>query len=538
MDKELESFLKDLKADPESDKEERWEYIYNLDSWETMPISASIDFVGKMIDYSFDLGKEEGLTQGIEICQILLSEKDATIPERCLIHYQLANGYAYRNQLDRKRKQTEKWENENLLKEFIHLRSALHERGVEEIPEDTKLRIYTNLGNSYSRSGRVVEAIEYWNKAIEEASFPMAFGSRGIGKFRYATGLHDPGHKEIFFNSSDEDLKKAIESGMLSPGQREAFKQHRKIIEPYCSEKDVLNNEDNFSLGDTEQEKQYRRWCLVHRLFLNPLNDLTIKTIAAQDVLHLPNMIQNINEGFPYPGFYNQLKQEYVSARYLFFEGLSRDDTHLSDKHVLTINTLDYPVYSYSAEQMKAGLRLAYSIFDKIAVFLNEYFDFGHSKAKINFRKIWYQDLNYKNGLKDIFTNSMNSNWFLKALYWLRKDFYGGPLDIDQTDDLIVRELKDIRNHLEHKYLKVHQFSPRENENEEQLMSIYDNQLKHSISIDDLKNYGQKMLKTARAALIYLSLSINICERKKAEELSDEPLVSMPSDIYEDEWKI
>jgi LA2681-like HEPN len=38
-------------------------------------------------------------------------------------------------------------------------------------------------------------------------------------------------------------------------------------------------------------------------------------------------------------------------------------------------NTLDYPTYSVAIEKVKAAYRLAYSLFDKIAFFLNAYLD-------------------------------------------------------------------------------------------------------------------------------------------------------------------
>ena len=54
---------------------------------------------------------------------------------------------------------------------------------------------------------------------------------------------------------------------------------------------------DNFSLGDSEQEIQYRQWCLTNKLFLNPFNDLGIIPIAAQDVFSVPSIVTGIDEG-------------------------------------------------------------------------------------------------------------------------------------------------------------------------------------------------------------------------------------------------
>jgi hypothetical protein len=98
-----------------------------------------------------------------------------------------------------------------------------------------------------------------------------------------------------------------------------------------------------------------------------------------------------LGEGPYYAGFFNQMKQEYVSVRFLLYEGLTTDEIHYSDNDVTLINTLDYPVYSLAVEKMKFAFRVAYSLFDKIAFFLNHYTDLEIPHKKISFKTIWYE---------------------------------------------------------------------------------------------------------------------------------------------------
>ena len=79
---------------------------------------------------------------------------------------------------------------------------------------------------------------------------------------------------------------------------------------------------NQFTLGATEEERSYRRWCLRERLFLNPLNDQFTESVAAADVLHLPDHTYKIGEVPRFPAYYNLLKQEYVSARYRLFHAI------------------------------------------------------------------------------------------------------------------------------------------------------------------------------------------------------------------------
>ena len=97
-------------------------------------------------------------------------------------------------------------------------------------------------------------------------------------------------------------------------------------------------------------------------------------------------------------GLYNQMKQEYASARYLHYHGrelrAERNAAHYSDAGVLLYNTLDYPIHGLVAEQIRIAYLMGYSLFDKCSYFLNAYFDAGHGANRVGFRNIWY----YKRG--------------------------------------------------------------------------------------------------------------------------------------------
>jgi len=57
-------------------------------------------------------------------------------------------------------------------------------------------------------------------------------------------------------------------------------------------------------------------------------------SIAAQDVLTLPSLTVGTASRGAMPeviGFFNQIKQEFVSARYLYYEGLHAKGIHFCD---------------------------------------------------------------------------------------------------------------------------------------------------------------------------------------------------------------
>ena len=73
---------------------------------------------------------------------------------------------------------------------------------------------------------------------------------------------------------------------------------------------------------------------------------------------------------FPKTGV-NQLKQEYISNRYLFYEGLTHVSKDFCDKDTSIIDDYNYNLHNIHIEKIKLSYRGFYSLFDKIAFFLN-----------------------------------------------------------------------------------------------------------------------------------------------------------------------
>jgi hypothetical protein len=201
--------------------------------------------------------------------------------------------------------------------------------------------------------------------------------------------------------------------------------------------------------GKTAAEQDYRRWVLRECLFLNPLNDLGPYSIAAHDVLSLPSYETPLREPPTLIGFFNQMKQEFVSARWLLYEGLHAKGVHFSDRDVLLLNTLDYPTYALAIEKVKVAYRMAYSLFDKIAFFLNDYGKLDIAPHQVYFRTLWYEKCDPNRGVRDAFNQSRNLP--LRGLFWLAKDLFDvGFRDVMEPE---ANALHTIRNYLEHSYL-------------------------------------------------------------------------------------
>ena len=129
-----------------------------------------------------------------------------------------------------------------------------------------------------------------------------------------------------------------------------------------------------------------------------------------------------------------------------------------------------------------------YSIFDKIAMFISNYLDIKLKSYEVDFAKIW----NCKNGdiRREILTHSQNMP--LLGLYNIKLDVYG----MMKTDWYVVdeqtKDLKMLRNYMEHKSIIINDVS----------MSRTEYQL--TISKQELELNTIRLAQLVRCAIIYL----------------------------------
>jgi hypothetical protein len=273
----------------------------------------------------------------------------------------------------------------------------------------------------------------------------------------------------------------------------------------------ALERHDDSPLGRSKNERKYRQWCLDHRLFLNPLNDLSRKARGASDDLVLPAIREKLEDrprATSPPAviaFFNQMKQEYASARYMLFEGGHDTRTHFSDRGVRLFDTLDFPMHSLATERVRTAYRIGYSLLDKVAFFIDHYWKLGKAADRINFRNVWMVE--GKQRLLGTFKE--HANWPLRGLFWLSKELFDEQLK--QTTGPDARELHDIRNALEHKFLQIHESWAWS------LMSIAPagEGLGLSVDSDLLEAKALRVMKIARSALIQLALAVGVEERAR-----------------------
>ena len=303
--------------------------------------------IGRLIDLAGDLKRDDGTGLAIKWCD-MLEERGLSNPEAALLEYFRANAWSNR-QHDRHHNAAAAWawEQPELRKSILYLRKAVNHLGFSKLTPLRRCQILTNLANQMNTIGRFAEALEYWDRALViNQHFGMALGNRGCGLARYARTLYDDGQAKVFLRFAHEILSASLSTQAYyeSPGNEKAkafFNKTKTGIERAVTASRGIDV-DGHNMGASDKERQYRRWCLQNRLFLNPLNDLGAYSIANRDVLMLPNFVTLIGESPTLIGFFNQMKQEFVSARWLYYEGVHAQHAHFSDRDVRLSNTLDY----------------------------------------------------------------------------------------------------------------------------------------------------------------------------------------------------
>lgn len=334
--------------------------VLGLSEHDAMALAATI----------VDVSGDEKSLQGLEYAESLLDRLIASGVSdyhACRAHYFRANIWSARYQLSGE-SEGWVWKSEAFDQELLELRKAMGHDGFRELPALVQAQIYTNLGNALNHIGRFVEAIEYWDRAIcVVPKFAMAYGNRGLGLGHYAGAHYDRGHEDVlmmaaFGSFGEACAEDAIFDSFYQANIVEEFSRKMSAILscyniPYISENTDF---ENHPMGRGKKEREYRKWCLGNRLFLNSLNDIATSPIAAQDMLTLPSLTTHIDDG---PGppvvirYFNLIKQEFCSARYALYEGICYEGVHFSDRKVLLYNTLDYAAHGFSVERIKMAFR-------------------------------------------------------------------------------------------------------------------------------------------------------------------------------------
>lgn len=508
------TMTKDNKNRPLADNTESFEYA-NLRSVQTLlnrPVDLACEMAAHLVDGAWDRGSERDL----EHAQVLIKElQQSNIPDARVseLHYFAANTWSALRTIRRTDSASQwVWMQPELEQELLALRRAIYCEGFSELNAVRCAQMYTNAGNLLNTIGRPLDAVRLYNHAIQYVpNFGMAIGNRALALKGLAQYHYDHGQACLLLHRSRREFS-SVAGPYIEIGADLAFQEQAEQIESWLDQ-EFLQKDNPFprvSLGRSKTEKSYREWALTEGLFLNPLIALGPESCAARDTLGLPSLTTPINDGPGLLGMFTQIKQEFISARYMAWEGVVSHRPHFSDRETHLVDTLDYAVYGLGIEKLKMAFRMAYSILDKCAFFLNKYLDLQIDDNNVNLNRVWFVDGEPNRSKENGNLNSRimdSENWPLRGLFWLARDIYDKGALRDPIDPM-AQELKVIRDHLEHKYLKVHEFCV-----ERDTPNGLKDQYSWSIDVKSLESKSLSLLRHAHSAVTNLALAVHAEEK-------------------------
>ena len=492
--------------------------------------AQALAHIGRLIDDALDASFERGVKRALYLLDEL-SKRELADTDGALAEYFRANAWAARSHIANVRRSWS-WEAPERQEELLALSRASNHSGFASLDRVRRCQILTNHANLLNVVGRPIDAVAVWDAALKIIpGFSMARGNRGYGLKGYAGMLVDDRERAIVALHAFDSLRAAMADDAshdsVDPRAAIAFFANHATQLAGAVDIEVVRAMQDLDRGDegrSKTERAYRHWCLQHRLFLCPLNDLGSHPAAATDDLMLPPLIEGLNDRpnghLPPPiiGFFSQMKQEYAAARFTLFEGMSSTRVHFSDRGVSLTDTLDYPLYSLASERVRTAFRIAYSLLDKVAFLVDRYWALGKVPDKISFKNVWMVE----NKARLLPQFEERDNLPLRGLFWLSKELFDDQLK--ETTAADARELHSIRNALEHTYLRVSEGWAKPF----MINEVRNNNFGIAIGSDELEAKAIRVMQMARSALFYVSFAIGVEERKKQRAKPGQFIGSMP----------
>lgn len=423
-----------------------------------LTLGISYMLSGLYIDLGAILLRENLIRKGLDLLLENINELKRYENLEQSVYYNIANGYSEMSKfLIRKDSQYGYMVKDTLINEAInYYNMALN---CKEKNNHITTQVLVNLANAYELLGRNIEALELYDNAIKiSPEFGLALGNKGIALKYYArlTG----GNWSMHYKIAHDLMLKAINNGVYKEAEHIFLKQIADIekhintnINSECK-MDYNNVNLNFK---TDFEKFYIEFNIKNRLYLNLCNQCQKCNYALGDDIHISKMIEDVGtslEDSPFlklSSFLNEIKQNYITARFLLIQSQFRDkNLTFVDNNVKIINTLNYAQHNVYIQLLKFSYKNMFDILDKIAILLNEYLKLGKDERRIDFNNIWYKE-------GDRSRSKLNSKIYalkdlnLNALF----NIY---LDLESSKNRKGRlfYLSNIRNAVTHRFLEVY----------------------------------------------------------------------------------
>ena len=319
-------------------------------------------------------------------------------------------------------------------------------------------RAFLCLANAYDHLGRFNEAQQYYKLA--------AMDDKNATDVEINQGYSYANMHAFWIEEEPWIVRKAQQ--LMWKHERQYKEVAQELMSTVCG---WTTHSFDFSQVDFSSFENgfYEKWVNVNYLRINSFCDVEqFSQLSLSDNVKLPFVSDTEDKKKLFESSFEEIKNSFIDTRKIVFQTVVGDGE---------LNT----------ELLKMSYKNLYSIFDKIAVFLQAYLKLPIEVYQADFAKIWYDK---KNNIRPEFP-TRTENLSLLALYNVSLDVYGSK-KFGYVIDEQTKDLQRIRNFLEHKIVRI----------SEGPMSYDDYQLtisKHELAINTIR-----LAQLVRCAIIYL----------------------------------
>ena len=500
------------------------ERIKEFENNYTSAINREVEDLSKTFDILFEQKDSKRILSTIQTAISLLS-KDFNIPTKMQLSYDIAGSYHDLREIENTHNES------HLEKELYYHRNTLdlyesnflYDDSIDDaeskVAKYIAMRTYTNLGNVFNTLGRYIAAIDCFQDALLLSNdFSMASLNLSYLLFRYAP-LQLKSYEQNYFHHACYYYYKQTQKCKINLESQNYLDNLEKLISLFDPSyiKEYLNKPLDLPpfYVDNPVEAEYRDYLITFRLFLDPCLDILSDPCFAVDSINLPFDKLTTAREKELAGLFNQIKQEYNLARYLWYKiSVEENGEHYIDRQLDLVNTGDCADHSFQESLMRTSFKTAYALFDRIGYFINEYFQVGLTDTKISFKNVWKNQLCDRYGsvhftVPNPIVSTHSYNPMINAMYWLQKDFFE-----DKKTNVTsphAEKIFQMRNDMEHNCLRTGRPS-------------YDVTFTKYTSAGKIEEGTYKLLKLARELIIYLCLAVGFDRMKREKKILEEEL--------------
>lgn len=245
-----------------------------------------------------------------------------------------------------------------------------------------------NLANVLKQQFRFSEALQLYNSVIEENTpYPQAWLNRSSCLEEFDKLLDHRTEKMI--TEIVKGYKFACESPLISPAWKPYYKNQIKFLTDQLDSKD-LDSEELETSKEYSSMSQFRQWCIEENLTLNT-HGMYCRCIANErDNLTLLEGVVSSHKILQYEQYLNRIKAEFSLIRVLYYESKFTDSSKF-DYESCYSELNEQEIINIKSEKLRTCFRLCFSILDKLAIFLCQYFSLKIEKNTA-FNNFWRQN--------------------------------------------------------------------------------------------------------------------------------------------------